>query len=291
MCDKYRIKNSIAPFYLLLFTLLMFTVVLHFVSLVKFISINMAGRYLNQELWQEHRNAVERQANLSIALSWLEYDKNMSAASSTRYASIERKCSMLPAIAIAEGYRRDRDFVSVAAWVRQAILAEPFPTVQKSIQIPAYMDVSDKGDLFLSVPKGDWRLIDSTSSAVVHHDTKTNTFSLRYENKRERDRVSYDWHGNAKIPYWDLAEFTFRLQQGTFLTLESVMDRNRTRNTAYRQGNGQWEKIDVFLDGKELRQFSVSIGEPVSPTSGQENYQVDFAPVKLILDSDVGTCG
>ncbi len=96
---------------------------------------------------------------------------------------------------------------------------------------------------------------------------------MYYENTIERDKFAYLFR--PKVPIGNFTELSFyiRGEQETFLTVETVVDGERTRPYSYEKLPQDWSIISVPMNGKILDEIWIGIHEP-QPLTASEHYRL-----------------
>jgi hypothetical protein len=255
---------------------------------------NLANISLNKELWRENRATSERQRVFAQIARLFESSWPNGHVSSSALL-LDTPCAMLPTTAIALSHRWQRDWTNAAIWFRRAAEAEPYPPVQSSLLIPAFIDLNAEGNLVIDWEDTYWRFAGGSLSypgnqASVTAPQDDGTITISYHNDLSRmDHFEYSWNGQLQLSYWRTAKLSIRIHPGTYFTIETLSEQERIRPIGYYEGTGQWEEFSFPIKGALLQQVLISLSEP-SVEATTPVYAIDIKPVTLVLNEDAGTC-
>lgn len=254
--------------------------------LVNKAALNLANGILNKTIWQSGQTATQRQRMLSWAAMLLEtgYGEGSLSDDGSR-----GQRSMIPAIAIADYHRKQRDFDEALFWLHRAIEADPAPVVQDALILPRWASIDQKGNIVLDWASN-WRFRSDSQTADLTMHEEQDWLTISYENTLgRRDKVIYQWAGPLDIPYWHKLRVKARIYRGTFLTVETHSAAGVERYVNYFKGSSEWEEFIIPLNVDEIKWIYISVSEP-SADSSTPDYVVDIEPLMFLLDEADGGC-
>jgi hypothetical protein len=257
--------------------------------LVSSFSFNLAGVVLNKTLWRGEQTARDRQEALAMTAKLLEVASGKRSSSSTE-AVLNKECSMIPSMVIADDYRRQKDLKKAAFWLHHAATTAPYPSLQHAVLLPGWIQITPQGNLVVDWSISSWHFRSDSQLADLAIDEEYGWLALSYRNKLgQRDKVIYEWKGPLQLSYWHTLQLRARVHPGTYLTFETHSDTGVERHLNYYGGTGRWETFSIPLNVDKLRYIYISISEP-SPDSLVLDYAVDIEPLTFLLDEAAGVC-
>jgi hypothetical protein len=197
---------------------------------------------------------------------------------------------MIPAMVIADYYRKHKDFEKAAFWLRRAAASDSHLSTQHAIILPYWTSVTPQGDIVLDWSTPNWRFRDDSQPANLAFDDELDRLTISYKNTLgQRDRVIYSWRGPMPLAYWHTLELRARVHRGAFLKFVTHSADGTRTHLNYHRGTGQWETFTIPLQVDDIRFIYISLTEPSADPTVPE-YGVDIEPLRLLLDESAGTC-
>jgi hypothetical protein len=223
-------------------------------------------------LFADPIRAEERQSALLAYARHLHPDHVGSGSSSTQSES-----ALLRSFFIGEYYRWHDQVAQAAQWYWQAATAKPVPAQQTSLAYAPRISLSPTGDV--SIDSFDtlerWQLDPQNNVAQPVLSSRDGISHIAYDNRpNARDIFAISLFPNIPIGYHRHLGLRLRLAPDTFITIETKVDGELTRQVNYYQGSGEWETVRIPLAGELLNQIKIGLGEPTVVESAPERYEV-----------------
>jgi len=241
------------------------------------LSLNMANFAIYKSFSQE-QTAEKRQHALSSAAAFLGVNSrgtsvNMDPAEDT---------PMIQSALRGLSFHRLGDVNRAAKWYNVAARGEPIPEQQQPILISPWMELDQSGDFVLDANAQAWHLRPDTAPEADLVWTDNGTLQLSCSKVQEGGKIAIlQWNQLFDIPYHHTLVLKTKIETGTVLNLETVIDGQLVRHLTH-SGTGEWKNFTIPLQGDHLRYIYMIVRE--DGESSIKSCTAEIQSISFLLD-------